>query len=86
MNFKYNYSKIVKRRQNGIDFNLILNRESFSEIEEIFKCNICSQIMINPHDCEICGNAFCYDCIINLFENGKICPGGCKEKRIKQIY
>ena len=85
MNFKYNYSKIVKRRQNGIDFNLILNRESFSEIEEIFKCNICSQIMINPHDCEICGNAFCYDCIINLFENGKICPGGCKEKRIKQI-
>jgi hypothetical protein len=84
MNLKNLILKTVKRRKQGIDFDQILNRESISEIEEIMKCNICFQVMINPYDCEICEQSFCYDCIMNLFENDKLCPGGCEEKKLKQ--
>ena len=84
MNLRNLNLKTVKRRKQGIDFNQILNRENVSQIEEIFKCNICYQIMINPYDCELCEQSFCYDCIMNLFENGKLCPGGCEENKLKQ--
>ena len=63
----------------GYDEDLVINKNYLLSLDEIYKCNICYKIMINPVECEICGHNFCYNCI-----NSSDCPFGCKDKKIKQ--
>ena len=72
--FENNKNKIV----GGYDEDLVINKNYLESLDNIYKCNICYKIMINPVECEECGHNFCYNCI-NLSD----CPFGCKNKIIK---
>ena len=62
----------------GYDENLVINKNYLLSLDNIYKCNICFKIMINPVECEKCGHNFCFNCL-----NSSDCPFGCKEKTIK---
>lgn len=67
----------------GIDLNRLINKESYKNFDQMIKCKICFNILLNPHDCETCGNTFCKECISNLTENKKPCPFNCVNFSIK---
>ena len=62
----------------GYDENLVINKNYLLSLDNIYKCNICNKIMINPVECEKCGHNFCFNCL-----NSSDCPFGCKDKIIK---
>lgn len=62
----------------GISTKRVINEDYLSSLNDLYKCNICFNIMINPTDCETCGHSYCYDCIYKLK-----CPFGCEEKKLK---
>ena len=43
----------------GYDENLVINKNYLESLDNIYKCNICNKIMINPVECEECGHNFC---------------------------
>jgi len=65
-----------------IDINRITNQEKKLSFAELIKCKICFNILVNPYDCETCGNSFCHSCINNLVINHKQCPFNCHSLRI----
>ncbi len=82
-NFKnFNNNHMIRRKQ-GIEFSRIINAQSIKNLEEIIKCKICYQIIVNPVDCSFCQKSFCYDCLILFTENNKNCPFGCNFSEIK---
>ena len=60
----------------GINPSRVINKDYLKTLDEIYKCPICNNIMINPTDCVNCGHSFCYDCILKTE-----CPFKCKNKR-----
>ena len=62
----------------GYDEDLVINKNYLESLDNIYKCNICNKIMLNPVECEECGHNYCNDCI-----NSSDCPFGCKTKVIK---
>lgn len=54
-----------------------------SNLDHLMKCKICFNILVNPHDCDQCGNTFCYNCINSLVQNNKPCPFKCENYSIK---
>ena len=69
---------------NKIEFNRLINKEAISSFIELIKCKLCFNVLINPFDCESCGNTFCYECINNLRVNNKQCLFKCENFQIKQ--
>ncbi len=67
----------------GIDINRLLNKEGYKNFDHLIKCKICFNILLNPQDCEQCGNTFCKDCISHLLVNKKPCPFNCENFSIK---
>ena len=67
----------------GIDINRLLEPEQHQNFLELIKCKICFNILLNPYDCTICGNSFCYSCINSLIENNQSCPFKCTSYQIK---
>lgn len=66
-----------------IEFNRVINKENISSISELIKCKLCFNILVNPFDCESCGNTFCHNCIENLRINHKTCLFKCQNFQIK---
>ena len=62
----------------GINPSRVINIDFFKSLGEIYKCSLCSKIMINPIDCEKCAHSFCYNCISN-----NNCPFKCEKKILK---
>jgi hypothetical protein len=62
----------------GIPTFRVFNTEYLSSLGEIYKCNICFNIMNNPADCDKCGHSYCYDCIANFK-----CPFNCQNSKTK---
>ena len=63
----------------GINPNRVINKDYLNSLNDIYKCPICQNILINPTDCEECGHSFCNDCIMK-----NECPFKCKKKILKQ--
>lgn len=80
-----NVNSITKlnRRSQGINYLRLLNPENTKNLNEIIKCKICFQILINPVDCSGCQKSFCYDCIFMLKDNNKNCLFGCDLREIE---
>ena len=63
----------------GISLDRVINKSILKIINESsYKCNICHSIMINPHDCEKCNQAYCFLCIAN-----SKCTKSCENSRIQ---
>ena len=64
----------------GVKIERVINQTFLKQLNELsFKCNICKNIIINPHDCDICHSFFCFECIMN-----NSCPNKCIEFKISQ--
>lgn len=63
----YNYTA-------GIHIDRLINKETYKNFDELIKCKICFDILVNPFDCEKCGNTFCHDCAQNFIKDSKPCP------------
>jgi len=66
---KKNYNYIA-----GIHIDRLINKETYKNFDELIKCKICFDILVNPFDCEKCGNTFCHDCAQNFIKDSKPCP------------
>ena len=75
---KKNLLPISHLNLTGINPSRVINKDYLKTLDEIYKCPICNNIMINPTDCVNCGHSFCYDCIVK-----SECPFKCKNKNIK---
>ncbi len=71
------------RSHQGIDINRLINKESYKNFDQLIKCRICFNILLNPQDCEQCGNTFCKECISQVIVNKKPCPFNCENFTIK---
>ena len=69
-------NEIIKK---GLDINLVINKNYLNSLDDIYKCPICENIMINPVECESCGHNFCNNCLSSIG-----CPFGCKQLKINQ--
>jgi hypothetical protein len=58
----------------GIHIDRLVNKETYKNFDELIKCKICFDILVNPFDCEKCGNTFCHDCAVNFIKDSKPCP------------
>jgi hypothetical protein len=65
--------------QINLDIARIINKEYFNSFSKIVICNLCGNILNNAHDCDKCGNSFCFECISNYK-----CPFNCHNNKIKQ--
>ena len=70
---------INKLNTEGLDINLVINKNYLNSLGDIYKCCICQKIMLNPVECELCGHNFCFNCL-----NSSNCPFGCKTKKINK--
>lgn len=68
---------------NGISFARLLYQETHSPFIDLIKCKICFNILLNPYDCNVCKNSFCYDCINTFITNNLPCPFKCEKFSIK---
>ena len=71
-----NNNQIIKK---GLDINLVINKNYLNSLDDIYKCCICENIMLNPVECESCGHNFCYNCL-----SLKGCPFGCKQLKVNK--
>lgn len=62
----------------GIPISRVINTDYLESLKDIYKCNICFKIMINPNDCGKCGHSYCFDCI-----NDSNCPFNCENYSIR---
>lgn len=68
---------ISDKKPSGLPTSRVINSDYLSSLGDIFKCNICFNIMVNPSDCEKCGHSYCLDCITNFN-----CPYNCEGSKI----
>ena len=78
INESIEYNNLKHSISGGIDPERLIDTEYLSSLGDFYKCSICFKIMINPTDCEECGNSYCKECISKLK-----CPFGCKKKLLK---
>ena len=55
----------------------IIEDNKYSEIKDLIKCPLCSQIFKEPIKCKKCQNNYCKACIDNWLKKVNICPGNC---------
>lgn len=66
------------KKPTGIPTSRVFNTDYLISLGEIYKCNICFNIMNNPADCDKCGHSYCHDCIANFK-----CPFNCQNSKAK---
>ncbi len=66
------------KKYSGFATSRVINKDYLNTLGDLFKCNICFNIMNNPTDCEKCGHSYCLDCITNFN-----CPFECESANIK---
>jgi hypothetical protein len=70
----------------GIHINRLVNKETYKNFDELIKCKICFDILVNPYDCEKCGNTFCHDCGHNLVKDAQPCPFNCTQDEEQSTF
>lgn len=77
MEIKNENIKLLKKTftYEGIDIEDVFPEYKF--IIEEFICTICNGLVINPINCEYCGNCFCEICINKWLNNNSKCPNMC---------
>lgn len=78
-------SKKVAIPNRGISEDRITNKEEVKIIKELIKCSICSNVLLDPLECDVCGSLFCEECINDRIKTDKTCPNGCKKMKIENI-
>lgn len=78
MKSESNITQNKATKYHGIAISRVINSEYLDSLRDIYKCNICFKIMINPTDCEKCGHSYCFDCI-----NDFRCPFSCENSNIR---
>ena len=77
MSINTNQSKNINQlNKEGLDINLVINKNYLNSLGDIYKCSLCQKIMLNPVECDLCGHDFCFNCL-----NSSNCPFGCKTKK-----
>ena len=80
MSINSNKSQNINQlNKEGLDINLVINKNYLNSLGDIYKCSLCQKIMLNPVECELCGHDFCFNCL-----NSSNCPFGCKTKKINK--
>ena len=64
----------------GLDINLVVNKNYLNSLDDIYKCSLCQKIMINPVECEQCSHNFCLSCLNT--KSG--CPFNCTALKINK--
>ena len=64
----------------GLDINLVVNKNYLNSLDDIYKCSLCQKIMINPVECEQCSHNFCLSCLNT--KSG--CPFNCTPLKINK--
>jgi len=73
-----NFLNAKTMKHHGIHISRVQNNDYLDSLKDIYKCNICFKIMINPSDCDKCGHSYCFDCI-----SDSQCPFNCENYSIR---
>ena len=71
--------KELNRKKNRVQNALkerTLSSICVEDVNEVFNCGICSDVMTKPHQCQS-GHTFCYDCITKWLGIKSTCPVCC---------
>jgi hypothetical protein len=56
-----------------------------SQLDDLFRCRVCTLVLRDPHITKCCGENACHLCIVTAAENGGPCPiPGCRSKSVKK--
>ena len=68
-----------------VNENTIIKNETFNSFPEMFICQICKLIMLEPVMCIGCQNYYCKKCIENCKQKSGTCPNGCENPIFKDV-
>lgn len=67
-----------------IDDSMVTNDQEYNIIKDEITCEICTCIVINPRQCDVCETVFCDKCIKAWLKKNNSCPKRCENFKIKE--
>jgi hypothetical protein len=67
-----------------IESSLVINKDVYETIKDFTMCSICTGIVCDPHQCQICQIGFCKACIEEWVSKSNTCPFKCTNSTIRE--